>query len=114
MSPPQRARVAVTAIFALNGALFASIFSRLPAIQERVEIGDGALGLALLCAMLGLLGSQLFAGPLIALLGAGHCASDATHCFIVPTEMPCFMCPLPRPAAAMICSAEHPPVASSV
>ena len=70
MSAPQKARIAVTAIFALNGALFASIFSRLPAIQERTEIGDGALGLALLCAMLGLLGSQLFAGPLIARRGS--------------------------------------------
>ncbi|HZC13685.1 MAG TPA: MFS transporter, partial [Thermoleophilaceae bacterium] len=65
-----RARVAVTAIFALNGALFASIFSRLPAIQERTDIGDGALGLALLCAMLGLLSSQLITGPLIARRGS--------------------------------------------
>jgi MFS family permease len=61
--------VAVTAVFALNGALFASIFSRLPAIQERAGIGDGALGLALLCAMLGLLVSQLGAGALSARLG---------------------------------------------
>ena len=70
MSPPQRARVAVTAIFALNGALFASIFSRLPAIQERVDIGDGALGLALLCSMIGLLSSQVVAGPLITRRGS--------------------------------------------
>ncbi len=70
MSAPQLARVAVTAVFALNGALFASIFSRLPAIQERTDIGDGALGLALLCAMVGLLSSQLFAGPLIARRGS--------------------------------------------
>jgi len=72
MSPPQHARVAVTAIFALNGALFASIFSRLPAIQERAGIGDGALGLALLCSMLGLLVSQLSAGALVARVGSRH------------------------------------------
>jgi MFS family permease len=65
-----RARVAVTVIFALNGVLFASIFSRLPAIQERAGIGDGALGLALLCAMLGLLLSQLGAGALVARVGS--------------------------------------------
>jgi MFS family permease len=70
MSPPQLARVAVTAVFALNGALFASIFSRLPAIQERTDIGDGALGLALLCSMIGLLSSQVIAGPLIARRGS--------------------------------------------
>ena len=65
-----RARVAVTTVFALNGALFASIFSRLPAIQDRVGIGDGALGLALLCAMLGLLISQVGAGALVARVGS--------------------------------------------
>jgi MFS family permease len=67
-----KARVAVTAVFALNGALFASIFSRLPAIQERAGIGDGALGLALLCAMLGLLVSQVGAGALVARVGSRH------------------------------------------
>jgi MFS family permease len=70
MTPPQQARVAITAVFALNGALFASIFSRLPLIQERTDIGDGALGLALLCSMLGLLASQIAAGPLIARRGS--------------------------------------------
>jgi MFS family permease len=70
VSSPQLARVAVTAIFAINGALFASIFSRLPAIQERVDIGDGALGLALLCSMIGLLSSQVVAGPLITRRGS--------------------------------------------
>jgi MFS family permease len=62
--------VAVTVVFALNGALFASIFSRLPAIQERAGIGDGALGLALLCSMLGLLFSQVAAGALTTRVGS--------------------------------------------
>jgi MFS family permease len=70
MSRPQLARVAVTVVFALNGVLFASIFSRLPAIQERTDIGDGALGLALLCAMLGLLSAQILTGPLISKRGS--------------------------------------------
>jgi hypothetical protein len=46
----RRARWAITAIFALNGALFASAFARLPAIQDRTGISEGELGLALLCA----------------------------------------------------------------
>jgi MFS family permease len=70
MSAERRARVAITVVFALNGALFATIFSRLPAIQERVDIGEGALGLALLCSMLGLLSSQLVSGALVARLGS--------------------------------------------
>src|SRR6218665_3275599 len=65
-----RARVAITAVFALNGTLFASIFSRLPAIQNRTELSDGALGLALLCSMLGLVVAQLAAGALVARIGS--------------------------------------------
>jgi MFS family permease len=65
-----RPRIAVTVVFALNGYLFASIFSRLPAIKERAGLSAGALGLALLCAMFGLLVSQLATGPLVARHGS--------------------------------------------
>jgi fucose permease len=65
-----RARVAITVFFVLNGLLFASIFSRLPAIKERAGLGAGALGAALLCSMLGLLVSQLAAGPLVTRVGS--------------------------------------------
>jgi len=44
MSPERQARFAITAVFAMNGLLFASIFSRLPLIRECAGIGDGALG----------------------------------------------------------------------
>lgn len=47
----RRARIGVTAVFALNGSMFGSLFARLPAIQDRTSIGEGELGLALLCAM---------------------------------------------------------------
>ena len=66
----RRARWAITAIFALNGALFASAFARLPAIQDRTGISEGQLGLALLCAMLGLLSSQPVAGALVSRFGS--------------------------------------------
>ena len=60
-----RARLAITAVFFFNGVLFASMFARLPAIQDRTGVSDGALGLALLCAMLGLIVSQVAAGALV-------------------------------------------------
>jgi MFS family permease len=66
----RRARFAIAAIFALNGALFASAYARLPAIQDRAGISDGQLGLALLCAMLGLLSSQPGAGALVSRFGS--------------------------------------------
>ena len=65
-----RARIAVTATFALNGVLFASVFSRLPSIQERAEISTGVLGLALMFTMLGLIASQAAAGALVARCGS--------------------------------------------
>lgn len=70
MTAAQRARVAVTAFFALNGMLFASIFARLPTIQDRTDLSDGALGLALLCAMLGLVSSQVVTGGAVARFGS--------------------------------------------
>jgi len=66
----RRARVGVTAVFALNGSLFGSVFSRLPAIQDRTSISEGEVGLALLCAMIGLLSVQPLAGALVSRFGS--------------------------------------------
>jgi MFS family permease len=66
----RRARFAITAVFALNGSLFASLFARLPAIQERTASSEGELGLALLCAMIGLLSVQPLAGALVSRFGS--------------------------------------------
>lgn len=65
-----RARAAVTAVFFLNGAAFVSWYARLPDIQRELEIGDGALGLALLGAPVGLLIAQPLAGALAASIGS--------------------------------------------
>ena len=43
-----RQRAAVAAIFAVNGAGFASLFSRLPELQRQHGLGDGTVGLVLL------------------------------------------------------------------
>jgi MFS family permease len=66
----RRARFAITAVFALNGAFFATFSARLPAIQHRTGISEGELGLALLCAMIGLLSVQLVAGALVSRFGS--------------------------------------------
>ncbi len=54
----RRARVAVTTIFALNGAAFASLFARLPELQRDQRLSDGELGLVLLLGALGLMVAQ--------------------------------------------------------
>lgn len=65
-----RPRTAVTEIFFLNGAAFSSWYSRLPAIQERLDLGPRAVGLALLGAPLGLLVAQPAVGAMIARHGS--------------------------------------------
>ena len=63
-------RVAVAAVFFLNGAAFASWAVRLPALQERHGLGEGALGMALLGAAAGLFVGLLAASALTARHGS--------------------------------------------
>jgi predicted MFS family arabinose efflux permease len=63
-------RAAITAIFFLNGVVFSSWYARLPAIQDDLGIGPGALGLALLGAPLGLLIAQPLVGGVVARRGS--------------------------------------------
>ncbi len=63
-------RTTVTVVFFLNGASFSSWYSRLPAIQERLDLGPGAVGLALFGAPLGLLIAQPAVGAIIARRGS--------------------------------------------
>src|SRR6478735_5516648 len=65
-----RARIAITAIFALNGFLFGTLFSRLPALRERAGLSHGQIGLLLLCSTAGLFLMQPVAGALSARFGS--------------------------------------------
>ncbi|MBA2472277.1 MAG: MFS transporter, partial [Pseudonocardiales bacterium] len=65
-----RARVSVTGTFFLHGAVFSSWYARLPAIQERLELSPGQLGIALFGAPAGLLVAQPAIGALAARIGS--------------------------------------------
>jgi MFS family permease len=69
-----RPRTAVTAVFFVNGALFASWASRIPALSDRVGATTGALGLALLAPALG----AVVAMPIVGRLLPGR--SSRTFC----------------------------------
>ena len=78
-----RARVAVAAAFALNGALFGVWASRVPAVKASFGLGEGALGLLLLCLaggaiasfpVAGVLSDRVGAGPLVRRIAVGYVA----------------------------------------
>jgi predicted MFS family arabinose efflux permease len=62
--------VSVTGTFFLHGAVFSSWYARLPAIQERLELSPGQLGIALFGAPAGLLVAQPAIGALAARIGS--------------------------------------------
>ena len=67
--------------FAANGVLYGTWASRIPEIQERTGLGEGALGLALLGLAVGLVVSASAAGPLVARLGAHRVTLAALSVF---------------------------------
>jgi predicted MFS family arabinose efflux permease len=82
-----RARAAVTAVFFLNGMVFASWYSRLPSIQDDLDLGTGALGLALLGAPVGLLVAQPLTGALAATVGSRRLVA-ASPLLLLPVIAP--------------------------
>ncbi|MCD0485464.1 MFS transporter [Streptacidiphilus sp. ASG 303] len=61
----RRARVAVALVFALHGAVTGSFATRIPWVQERLGLGAGALGLALVMPALGASLAMPLAGRIV-------------------------------------------------
>jgi MFS family permease len=64
------ARVAVSMIFFVNGAILASWVPHIPMVKERLGIGDGQLGGVLLFMAVGALGALPIAGALVSRFGS--------------------------------------------
>lgn len=64
------ARLAVLAIFFLNGVGVATWVVRIPAVKEKLSLSAGLLGIALLGVAVGALASMVFTGSLISRLGS--------------------------------------------
>jgi MFS family permease len=64
------ARIAVTAVFGLNGVIEASWAARVPAVARHVDAGPGALGVALLGTSIGMIVAAPIAARLSARFGA--------------------------------------------
>ncbi|MCP5099026.1 MAG: MFS transporter [Chloroflexi bacterium] len=65
-------RLAVLAAFFINGTLFATWVSRIPAIQTKLGLSEGSLGLILLGLSVGVLVSLSLAGGLVARYGSAR------------------------------------------
>lgn len=69
---PAAARRAVTALFFVNGALFATWVSRIPAIEGSHGLDHATFGLALLVAAMGAVISMPVTGAVSARFGTGR------------------------------------------
>jgi len=83
------ARLAVAMLFFLNGALFASWVSRIPAVQAMRGFGHGELGLALLAVALGAVIAMPLAGVVTARQGGDRVCwiSALLYCAALPALM---------------------------
>ena len=86
-----RARIAVTTIFVLNGVLFGSWAARIPAIKERLGVGEAGLGLVLSGIAIGALFAMPLAGWWSARVGSRWTtrAGVAACCLVVPLPALC-------------------------
>jgi MFS family permease len=66
----RRARIATTVVFAVTGFVFASWAARIPAVQDRLGLPAGALGVAFLALNAGAVAGLPGGGALVARLGS--------------------------------------------
>ncbi|SCC58710.1 Fucose permease [Chitinophaga costaii] len=72
-TPARAARIAVSALFFLQGLCFASWTSRIPALQQSLGLNDAGLGSVLFALPIGLMVSIPIAGWLVAQYGSKVC-----------------------------------------
>ncbi|GAA4778131.1 MFS transporter [Microbacterium gilvum] len=74
----RRARVAVSALFFTNGAIYANVIPRFPEIKEALALSDTLYGISIAAMPVGALLSGLAAGSLIRRMGSGRLAVTGT------------------------------------
>ena len=83
-----RARIAVSTVFFINGAVLASWVPHIPAVQARHGAGDARLGLVLLAMAVGAVVALLAAGRLVDRFGSRVMTSVAALAFCVAMPLP--------------------------
>lgn len=97
--PPVAARAAVLGIFSVNGFVLANWFVRIPAIQQKLSLSEGMLGLALLAAALGALVCMPITGALTSRYGSrrvvGVTALALSFAVVLPALAPSLLWLIP-------------------
>ncbi len=81
-----RARLGITIVFFINGAVFSNWVPRIPTIQRHLGLSTGALGLALWGVAIGALLSQVLSGWLVTYCGSKTmtCIASVLYCSALP------------------------------
>ncbi|MDP9370632.1 MAG: MFS transporter, partial [Chloroflexota bacterium] len=85
---PQAARLAVTAIFAVNGLILSNWVPRIPAVQRNLDLSEGRLGLALLGVAVGALLAMPLIGGLVARFGSRPATTVAVVALAATVPLP--------------------------
>ena len=97
-----RARFATLAVFFVNGFGFANWIVRIPTVQEKLGLGEGSLGLALLALAGGALATMVATGGLINKFGSRPVVAVAGSIFGLSLVLPALAPSLPALVVALI------------
>ena len=95
-------RLAVLAVFFTNGVVIGSWVVRIPAIKEKLGLGEGLLGVALLGAAVGALIAMPLVGALVSRFGSRRVVGTAALALSVSLLMPALASNLPFLVLALV------------
>jgi MFS family permease len=100
--PPRAARLAVSAVFFLNGAGMGNWVVRIPAVRDRLGLTESALGVALLGVAIGALVTMPLAGRLVARHGSRPVTRVGAVLFAAALALPALAPSLPLLVLALV------------
>ncbi|ADO70601.1 MFS transporter [Stigmatella aurantiaca] len=100
---PRSARIAISAIFFINGFAFASWVPHIPTVQTRLGLSTAVLGLALLGVALGALVAMPITGMLVARWGSRAVTLASSLLFCPLVALPVRAPSLPLLVVALVC-----------
>jgi MFS family permease len=98
----ERLRVAVAALFVLDGVVFGSWAARVPAVADQVGASHSALGVALLCLSIGALACMHATGRWAARFGSGPVSAAAGIVVCLTAVLPGLATSVPVLCAALL------------